>query len=74
MKTSVVLHEEVIDYFHNHFYIPTIEKILFNLAHEKNLGSMECGKTRYDPFKEYEKNNMKLKKDYSENPNKATII
>ena len=42
----VVLHEEVIDIFHNKFYIPTIEKPSFNLSRVSIPGSMECGKTR----------------------------
>ena len=41
-----VLHEEVIDVFHEKNYIPTIEKLSFNLACVRILGSMECGRTR----------------------------
>ena len=41
-----VLCEEVIDVFHNKFYIPTIEKLSFRLAHVRVLGSMGYGRTR----------------------------
>ena len=41
-----VVHEKVIDVFHENFYIPTIEKLSFHLDHVRILGSMECGKTR----------------------------
>ena len=43
-----VFHEEVIDVFYAKYYIPTIEKLLFHLAHVRILGLMECGKTRND--------------------------
>ena len=41
-----VLHEEVIDFFHESFYIPIIEKLSFHFAHVRILSSMECGRTR----------------------------
>ena len=41
-----VLHQEVMDVFHEKYYIPTIEKLTFHLDHVSNIGSMECGKTR----------------------------
>ena len=44
-KKCFVLHEEVIYVFHEKNYIPTIEKLSFNLAHVSILGSTECGKT-----------------------------
>ena len=47
-KKCFVLHEEVIDVFHEFFYIPTIEKLSFHLAHVRIIGSMECGKTIND--------------------------
>ena len=45
-----VLHEEVIDVFHDKFYNPTIEKLSFHIYHVRILGSMECMKTRNDFF------------------------
>ena len=45
-----VFHEEVIDVFHNKFYIPTREKLSFFLSHVSIIGSMECGRTRNDYF------------------------
>ena len=49
-KKYYALHEEVIDVFHEFFYIPTIETLLFHLAHFRILGSIECGETRNDCF------------------------
>ena len=45
-----VLHEEVIDVFHEKIYIPTIEKLSFNLSYDRIIGSMECGNTRNDCY------------------------
>ena len=68
MIKSFVLHEKVIDVFHNKFYITTMEKLLFHLSHVRIIGSMEFGKTRNDYFHENSwKNSFKLKKDYAEN-------
>ena len=39
-------HEEVIDVFHDNFYMTTIEKLSFYLVHVRIIGSMECGKNR----------------------------
>ena len=39
-----VLHEEIIDYFHNNFYIHRIEKLSLHISHVIILGSMECKK------------------------------
>ena len=50
MMKNFFLHEEVIDVFHKYFYIPTIEKMSFHLAHVRIITSMECGKTRNDFF------------------------
>ena len=36
-----VLHEEVIYVFREFFYIPTIEKLSFHMAHVSIIGSME---------------------------------
>ena len=44
-KKCFVLHEEVIDIFHDKCYFPTIEKLSFHLAHVRIIGSMERGKT-----------------------------
>ena len=43
-----VLYEEVIDLFHEKYYIPTIEKLSIYLACVIILGSMEFGNTRND--------------------------
>ena len=49
------------------FYIPTIEKLSFNLVRVRILGSMEYGKTRNDCFNDNaSKNNIKLSHSYSE--------
>ena len=45
-----VLHEEVIDVFHEKNYITTIEKLSINLAHVRIIGSMEFGKNRFYLF------------------------
>ena len=45
LKKCFVLHEEAIDVFHDKFYIPTIEKLSFQIELVRILGSMECGKT-----------------------------
>ena len=50
VKKCIFLHEEAIYIFHGRYYIPTIEKLVFNLAHIRILGSMEFGKTRNDCF------------------------
>ena len=39
------IHEEVIDVFHEKYYIPTIEKMLFHIAHVRILSSMGGGNT-----------------------------
>ena len=46
VKKYFALHKKVIDVFHDFFYIPTIEKLSFLLAHVRIIGSMEYGKTR----------------------------
>ena len=69
------LHEEVIDVFHEKLYIPTIERLSFNLDNIRIIGSMECGKTRNDCFRaNASKNIIKLKNDYAEKFSKATSI
>ena len=52
VKKHFVIHEEVIDVFHEKSYIPKIEKLSFYLTHVKILGSMEYGNTRYDYFRD----------------------
>ena len=44
------LNEEVIDVFHNTFYIPTIENWKFNIAHIRILDSTEYGRTGNDYY------------------------
>ena len=44
-KKCFVIHEEVIDIFHDKMYIPTIEKLSFHIAHVRIIGSMEYGNT-----------------------------
>ena len=56
-------------------YITTIEKLSFNLAHVRIIGSMECGKTINDCYHDNASNkNIKLKKDYAENSRETTGI
>ena len=63
VKKCFVLHGEVIDVFHEKNYIPTIEKLLFHIAHVRIIGSMECVKTRNYCFRvNASKNNVKFKK------------
>ena len=45
-KKCFVLHDEVIDVFHEKIYIITIEKVSFHIANVSIVGSMECVKTR----------------------------
>ena len=45
-----VLHEEITDALNGKYYIPTIAKLSFHLAHVRIIGSMECGKNRNDCF------------------------
>ena len=66
-KKWFVLHEEVIDIFHENFHIPKIEKRSFHLSRIKIIGSMEDGKTRNDCFHaNVSKIYIKLKKYYAE--------
>ena len=41
-----VLHEDFMDIFNDKIYIPTIEKLSFDLAHVRILGSTENGNNR----------------------------
>ena len=67
------IHEEVIDVFHNKFYITAIEKVSSHIFHVRIVGSMECVKNSNDSFiKIYGKNNLKLKKYYAEKLNEKT--
>ena len=52
VKKCFVLHEEVSDVFHDKIYIPTIEKLPFNLANVRILGSMKYGTTRDNCFRD----------------------
>ena len=70
-----VPNEEVLDFFHGFFNIPTIEKLSFIIAHVRILGSMEFRKTINDFFcANASKNNVKFKKDYAEKFSEATGI
>ena len=66
------LHEEVIDIFHELFYIPTIEKLSFHLAHVRILASMEFWNTRNDCYHNNALENIKLKKNYAKFFSKTT--
>ena len=66
MKKCFVLRKEVIDVFHEKYYIPIIEKLLFHLAHVRILGAMECGNFRNDCFHIIETKKT-IKRDYGEN-------
>ena len=46
LKKFFVIHEKVIDVFHQIFYIPTIEKLSFYIYHVRIIGSMEFGNTK----------------------------
>ena len=48
VKKFFALRDEVIDVFHDKFYIPTIEKLAFYIVCVRIFGSMECGKTKND--------------------------
>ena len=75
VKKYFVHHEEVIDVFYKKYYISTIEKLSFYLAHVRILGSMEYEKTKNDCLRaNASKNNIKLKKDYAEKSSKTTSI
>ena len=50
VKKRCVLHEEVLDVFHEEIYIPTIEKMSFHISRVRILSLMECGKTRNEFF------------------------
>ena len=68
-----VLHKEVVDVFNNKFYIPTIEKLSFHIAHVRIIGSMEFRKTKtYFLIKIYG-NNIKLKRCHTEKPAKQLV-
>ena len=73
-KKCLVLHEEVIDVFHEKYYIPAIEKLSFNLAHVRLIGSMECGKTRNIFFRPNANIYKKLKEYNSEKFRETTGI
>ena len=61
VKNCFVLHEEAMNFFHEEYYILTIEFFSSHLAHVRILGSMECGKTRnYCFHANAPKNNIKL--------------
>ena len=73
-KKCFVIHKEVIDVFHNQFYIPK-RYFSFHLVHVRLLGSMEHGKTRNNCFVVYAiKNKLKLEKDYVKKISKITGI
>ena len=74
-EENVVIHEEVIDVFHNKLYIPTMGNFSFHLDHVRIIGSMECGNTENDCFHEnLWKNNLKLNKYYAEKFSETTGI
>ena len=50
LKKCFVICDQFKDVFNEKFYIPAIEKLSFNLAHVRIIGSMECGKTRNDSY------------------------
>ena len=45
-KKCFVVHEEVINVFHEKIYTPTIEKVSFHLDRVRIIGSVEFGKTK----------------------------
>ena len=75
IKAKMFLYEEIIDFFDEFFYIPTIEKLSFHLAHVRIIGSIECGKTINYCFHDNEsKENINLEKYYSEKSSKKSGI
>ena len=44
VKKCFVLHKEVIDVFHENIYIPTIEKLSFNIDHGSLLVQWNAGR------------------------------
>ena len=66
LKNVFVLRGEVVDCFHENDYILTKEKFLFHLAHVRILGSIECGKTINDCFRDNAFKIFKVKRDYAE--------
>ena len=75
LKKCLVLHEEVIDVFHEKYDIPKIEKLSFHIACVRFLGSMEFEKTRNDCFHaNASKNGIKLKQYYAEKFSKKNSI
>ena len=74
VKKCFVLHEEVIDVFHEKYHIPTLEKLPFHLNHARILGYMERGKTRNDFFHGNASNiYIKLKNYYAEKSAKQPV-
>ena len=47
-----VLHEEVIDSFHNNLYMTKIEQLSFHVAYARIIDPMECGKTGCNSFQD----------------------
>ena len=69
-----VIREEVIDVFHEKYYIPTREKMSFHISCVSTLCSMKYGKSRSDCFQgSASKNIYKAKKYYSEKKAKQQV-
>ena len=75
VKKCFVIHEEVIDVFHEKIYIPTIEQLSFNIFCVSIIGSMEYGKNRNYCFRENaSKININSRNNYAEKFSKTTGI
>ena len=61
-----VLHEKVINVFHNKFYIPAIYFCSFNLCNVRILASSECGKLEMILSMKIDRKNSNLKKRHKE--------
>ena len=53
-RKEVVMTETTISDFHTSFYIPSMQKLAFQLQHVRILGKNNCGKMRHTDFKRRE--------------------
>ena len=51
---DLVMTETTISDFHTNFYIPSIQKLAFNLPHVQILGANHCGEIQCTAFKRRE--------------------
>ena len=66
-KKEIVLLEETITSFHQNYYMPSIEKLAYHLAHVRILGSNHVGLTRKQALmRRGQKKDIKLVRDFAE--------